>query len=155
MAGCTPVGASLLRRAHDDAGRGTPYRGCVDNAARPIAGRLWPVLATVALAAIQLVGTFRAAREQVDDRPLDLLAVGLLLTGPAALVVLRRRPGLALGVVTTATLTFLLRDYAYGPVVLSQVVATVLAVVRGHRLGRLDRDRSAACPAPGAARGAT
>ncbi|MGH3508302.1 MAG: sensor histidine kinase [Nocardioidaceae bacterium] len=106
----------------------------MDNAARPIAGRLWPVLATVALAAIQLVGTFRAAREQVDDRPLDLLAMGLLLTGPAALVVLRRRPGLALGVVTTATLTFLLRDYAYGPVVLSQVVATVLAVVRGHRL---------------------
>ena len=104
----------------------------MDNAARPIAGRLWPVLATVALAAIQLVGTFRAAREQVDDCPLDLLAG--FAHGSCCARGTARRPGLALGVVTTATLTFLLRDYAYGPVVLSQVVATVLAVVRGHRL---------------------
>jgi signal transduction histidine kinase len=37
-------------------------------------------------------------------------------------------------VVTAATLTFFLCDYPYGPVILSQVVATVVAVVRGHRL---------------------
>jgi signal transduction histidine kinase len=92
------------------------------------------VLAALALAVFQLVGTFRAAREQVGDRPLDMFAVLLLLAGPAALVLLRRRPEIALAVVTAATLTFLLRDYAYGPIVLSQVVATVLAVVRGHRL---------------------
>jgi signal transduction histidine kinase len=86
------------------------------------------------MAVVQVFGTFRAAERQTGDRPLDLFAVLLLLAGPAALLAVRRSPRIVLAVVTAATLTFLLLDYPYGPVILSQVVATVVAVVRGHRL---------------------
>jgi signal transduction histidine kinase len=107
----------------------------VENARPWSLHRLLPVLGPIVLAWFQLVGTVRAGAQQTGDRPLDLLAVLLLLTGPIALLaVVRRHPPLALGITTAATLVYLLRDYPYGPVILSQVVVTVIAVVRGHRL---------------------
>jgi signal transduction histidine kinase len=110
------------------------YRAGVERAAGLKPRRLLPFVGSAALALVQLVGTARAAERQTDHRTLDLGGVLLLLAGPAALLFLRRRPVVALWLVTAATLTFLLLDYPYGPVILSQVVATIVAVVRGHRL---------------------
>lgn len=91
------------------------------------------VVGPLLLAFVQVFGSIGAAREQPDRRPIDLLAVLLLLAGPAALLWLRRFPVPALWVVSAATLGFLLLGYPYGPVVFSLVVALFVNVVRGHR----------------------
>ena len=94
-----------------------------------------PVVLAVVLAAIQLAGSFGAARAQPERRALDLLAVALLLTGPAALALLTRdRVPAVTVVVGTATAAYLVLGYPYGPVVLSLVVAVLAAVLTGHRL---------------------
>lgn len=93
------------------------------------------VALAVVLAAVQLLGTLGASRAQPDRRPLDLLAVLLLLTGPVAVGLLtRRRVPVATVVVGAATAAYLVLGYPYGPVVLSLVVLLVAAVVSGHRL---------------------
>jgi len=87
------------------------------------------------LALVQLLGSLGAARAQPDRRPIDLLAVVLLLTGPAALgwMTPTRVPVVTL-VVGAATGVYLALGYPFGPVVLSLVVAVVAAVFTGHRL---------------------
>jgi signal transduction histidine kinase len=83
----------------------------------------------------QLVGSLGAARAQPDRRPIDLVAIGLLLTGPVALAVMTRsRVPVVTVVVGIATAAYLVLGYPYGPVVLSLVVALVAAVLTGHRL---------------------
>ncbi len=47
------------------------------------------VLGPLALAAFQLAGTFGASREQPERRAVDLVAVLLVLAGPAALLWVR------------------------------------------------------------------
>jgi signal transduction histidine kinase len=91
------------------------------------------VAGPVALAAFQVVGTFGAAHGQTDRRALDALAIVLAVAGPVALLWLRRAPVPVLWSVAAVTLVYLLRGYAYGPVVLSLAVALLAAVVRGHR----------------------
>jgi signal transduction histidine kinase len=89
----------------------------------------------VVLAVIQLVGSLGAAQAQPGRRPLDLLAVALLLTGPVALALMTRTRVPAVTVVVgAATATYLVLGYPYGPVVLSLVVALAAAVLTGHRL---------------------
>ncbi len=90
---------------------------------------LWPL----ALAVFQLVGTFGAAREELDRRPLDALAIVLVLAGPLSLLTLRRRPVAVLWFVIAVTFAYLLRGYAYGPVMVSAVIAVFACVVLGHR----------------------
>ena len=85
------------------------------------------------LAIVQLGGTFGASRGQPERRALDALAILLVLTGPVAIVWLRRYPVQVLWLVASATLVYLLRGYPFGPVVLSLVVCLLTAVVRGHR----------------------
>ena len=98
-------------------------------------GRPPQVFLAVVLAIVQLVGTVGAAHAQPERRPLDLLAVVLLLTGPVALALMTRtRVPVVTVVVGAATATYLVLGYAYGPVVLSLVVALVAAVLTGHRL---------------------
>ena len=111
------------------------YRAHVEKAAgqSPVRWRVAAVVGPAALALFQVVGTVGASRGQPDRRPLDALAVGCLLAGPAALLWLRRRPVQVLWLVAAVTLGYLLRGYAYGPVVLSLVVALFAAVVQGHR----------------------
>ncbi|HEY8456232.1 MAG TPA: sensor histidine kinase [Actinopolymorphaceae bacterium] len=94
---------------------------------------LWGWL-PLALAVVQVVGTFGASRGQPDRTSLDPLGVALLLAGPAALVFSRIRPVVTLCTVMAVTLTYLLLGYPYGPVVLSPVVAVFCAIRRGHRL---------------------
>ena len=52
-------------------------------------------------------------------RPLDALAIVLVLAGPLALLWLRRNPVPVLWFVAAVTLVYLLRGYPYGPVFLS------------------------------------
>ncbi|MBA3719282.1 MAG: sensor histidine kinase [Nocardioidaceae bacterium] len=91
------------------------------------------VLGPLALAAFQLAGTFGASREQPERRAVDLVAVLLVLAGPAALLWVRQRPDLVAGFVSGVTLSYLLAGYAYGPVFLSLAVALFVAVLLGHR----------------------
>ena len=87
------------------------------------------------LAVVQVVGSLGASRAQPDRRPIDLLAVALLLAGPVALGPDDPRPG-ARGDRRRRgrDRDYLVLGYPYGPVVLSLVVALVSAVVTGHRL---------------------
>lgn len=99
---------------------------------RPPSGRLLVSVGPFALALFALVGTFGSAARQPDRRPLDALAVVLVLAGPLALLWLRRRPVPVLWFVILETLTYLVRGYPSGPAMISAVVAVFAAVVRGH-----------------------
>jgi signal transduction histidine kinase len=107
---------------------------------RPLLAWLWldagwaaPVF-VLGVAAIQIVGTYFAARGQSDREPLDALAIVLLAAGPVALSLRHRYPVAVTWVVTAITLTYLLIGYPYGPVFLSIIVALYTAVADGHRL---------------------
>jgi signal transduction histidine kinase len=88
----------------------------------------------VLVAVFQVVGSFGAVHGQPGRRAPDLLMVVLLLLGPIALYWLRSRPVVVLWATALATLTYLLLQYAYGPVILSFVVAVFSAVMSGHRI---------------------
>ena len=93
-----------------------------------------PVVATAAAAGlIQVVGTVGAAHNQPDRRPLDALAVGLVLAGPAALLGLRRAPLAVLAAAFAVVAVYLGRGYPYGPVVVSAGLALVAAVQLADR----------------------
>src|SRR4051794_38885842 len=51
-----------------------------------------------------------------DDRHLDALGYALIATAGASLAFCRRRPAVAVGIVTVVLGTFLLRHYVGGPV---------------------------------------
>jgi signal transduction histidine kinase len=116
------------------------YRAGVDPAPRnapdgPAARwRYVAVVGPLVLAVIQVFGTIGASQHQSDRRGVDALAIVLALAGPVALLFLRRHPVSVLWVIAVVTLVYLLLGYAYGPVILSAVVALFAAVVRGHRL---------------------
>lgn len=102
-------------------------------------GRLWrftspPVLlSVVAILGIQLIGTHFAAENQSERRDLDALAYGLLGAGPLALALRHRFPVPVLWFVMGISLAYLLREYPYGPFILSVVVALFTAVLENHR----------------------
>ncbi|MGK5552139.1 sensor histidine kinase [Actinomadura kijaniata] len=116
----------------------------------PSAWPVWVVPAFVAL--VQVVGSFGAqdgpshgggppwAQRTSGPDPfahsadLDALGVGLLLAGPALLLLRRRHPVAVLAGAGAVTMLYLLRAYTYGPVFLSLVVAMFAAVTAGHRL---------------------
>jgi len=83
------------------------------------------------VAVLQLVGTLLSARHQDAPRPLDAVAILLLLAGPAGLAFRKRAPHLMLPVALVATGTYLALGYAWGPIVLSLAVAIVLTAAAG------------------------
>lgn len=87
----------------------------------------------IAVAVVQLVGTAFAAARQPDMRPLDALALVLLLAGPAALPLRRRAPAVMLPAVAAATLLYLAAGYPWGPVLLSLALAIVFSAAAGRR----------------------
>jgi signal transduction histidine kinase len=91
-------------------------------------------LAAGLVAVVQVAGTFGAAHGQPDRRPVDGLAVALLLVAPVAIVLLRRWTTPAVLAVGAATGSYFARDYPFGPVFLGLVIALVASVARGHRL---------------------
>ncbi|KRC67078.1 hypothetical protein ASE12_18315 [Aeromicrobium sp. Root236] len=88
----------------------------------------------VPLTIIQVAGTVGASSHQTGHRGLDALAVVIAVLGPLSLVACVRWPRQVLAFVVAITAAYLLRDYAYGPVFASLAIATVVTVVRGHRL---------------------
>ncbi|MEZ5408307.1 MAG: histidine kinase [Acidimicrobiales bacterium] len=93
-----------------------------------------PVAAVAGAAGlIQVVGTVGAAHNQPDRRPLDALAVALVLAGPAALLGLRRAPLAVLAAAFAVVAVYLGRGYPYGPVVVSAGLALVGAVQLADR----------------------
>jgi signal transduction histidine kinase len=83
---------------------------------------------------IQLGGSAGAWHAQPTRRPLDALAVLLLLVAPVAMTLLRRFPVPTMAAIATAAAVYLARGYAYGPVFLGLAIGLVAAVVRGHRV---------------------
>ncbi|TDB73152.1 sensor histidine kinase [Actinomadura sp. KC216] len=117
----------------------------------------WPVwVVPVLLAFVQVFGSMGAQHgggprgsgpPWADDRgagagpgsgaghaDLDPLGFGLLLAGPALLLLRRRNPVFTLAAVGAVTALYLLRAYPYGPAPFSLGVAMMAAVVAGHRL---------------------
>src|SRR5882757_4703009 len=82
---------------------------------------------------IQLAGSFGASMRQPVARPLDAVAVVLLLAGPAALLARRRFPVATLAVTAAVVVGYLAPGYPYGPVVLSFAFALISAVFHGYR----------------------
>ncbi len=87
----------------------------------------------ITVAVIQVVGTLFSASRQDAPRPLDALAILLLLAGPAGLGFRKRAPYIMLPVALLATGTYLALGYAWGPIVLSLALAIVLTAAAGLR----------------------
>ncbi|MFC9660930.1 sensor histidine kinase [Nocardia sp. NPDC127606] len=87
----------------------------------------------VVVAVIQLAGSSGANSHQTGVRSLDAFAYLLLLAGPVALGFRRVVPEAVLAVSLIATVTYVLRDYGYGPIFLSLVIAFLSAAVTGSR----------------------
>jgi signal transduction histidine kinase len=91
------------------------------------------IVGPLLLTAFTVVGTFGAARGEADRHEFDALAVALAVVVPLSLLAFRRFPVAVLWFVSVATLGYLERDYPYGPIMVSLVVAIVGSVIRGHR----------------------
>lgn len=87
----------------------------------------------ITVAVIQLVGTLFSASHQDGPRPLDALAILLLLAGPAGLAFRKRAPRVMLPVALLATGTYVALGYSWGPIVLSLALAIVLTAAAGLR----------------------
>jgi signal transduction histidine kinase len=92
------------------------------------------VLGPLFLVVLQVAGSIGAAHTQPSRRPVDAVAVALLVAGPLALLWVGRRPREVVVLVGAVTATYLGLGYPYGPVFVSLAIALVVAVVRGHRV---------------------
>ncbi|MBW0119362.1 sensor histidine kinase [Pseudonocardia abyssalis] len=99
-------------------------------------GGVWStVVVPLLVAGFTLGGTQWSDRYgQPAARPVDALAVVLLLAGPALLVVRRARPGLVLGLVAAVLITYLALGYPVGPVFVASLFALAEAVSAGRRV---------------------
>ena len=84
-------------------------------------------------AVVQVAVTLVASSHQPESRSMDVVAVALLLVGPAGLLLRYRSPGAAYVVAFAATMTYVLFDYPMGPIFVSLLIAYVNAAMRGHR----------------------
>jgi signal transduction histidine kinase len=80
------------------------------------------------LAAVQVIGTFGAGHDQVDRKPVDALAVVLVLVGPAALAWRERWPLLPVLVAVAAADVYVAVGYPYGPIFASVAISLFTAV---------------------------
>jgi signal transduction histidine kinase len=99
----------------------------------PPLGAIPPFVLVIPVAAIQVAGTFGAARDQ-PDVVVNPLTIALLLLGPACLLLRRRYPLPTLGAVLAITATYFALDFPLGPVFVSVAVALFNAVLLGPRL---------------------
>src|SRR3954469_11427071 len=84
--------------------------------------RLAVWVSAAAIGVFQLIGSFGAAHNQPDRRPMDALAVLLVLVGPAALAVRDRWPLVSVAITLASTAIYVGFGYAYGPIFVSVVV---------------------------------
>ncbi|MDI2035252.1 sensor histidine kinase [Paenarthrobacter nitroguajacolicus] len=87
----------------------------------------------ITVAVIQIVGTLFSAGRQDAPRPLDVLAILLLLAGPAGLAFRKRAPQLMLPIALVATGAYLALGYPWGPIVLSLALAVIMTAAAGLR----------------------
>lgn len=92
-----------------------------------------PRLALLAVAAVQVAGTFGASSEQPDAQDIDALAIVLLLLGPLALALLWERPVLAVGAAIAISVTYVGAGYPYGPFAITPMIALARGTATGHR----------------------
>lgn len=78
-------------------------------------------------------GTLLAGTHQSDARPVDVVAVLLLLAGPIALLLLRARPEIPLALSLAVLIAYLAADYPLGPVFVAFAVSLVTAVLMRRR----------------------
>ncbi len=91
------------------------------------------LLSALGVGAFQLVGSFGAAHNQPDRKAIDVLAVVLVLVGPASLAVRDRWPLVALSASVLAADVYIGLGYPYGPIFVSAAFALFAAVQAGHR----------------------
>ena len=109
------------------------YRGHVSPPYYGPPRRFW-LIGPVVLAFVQVIGTFGASRNQPEAREPDVIAVLILLAGPASLYALRHRPRTVLLFVTVITSVYVAMGYAFGPVFASFVITAVVNVARSRRI---------------------
>lgn len=95
--------------------------------------RLFDAALALGVAAVQIVFTHFAGLEQPEAKRMDVVAYVLLAAGPAALVVRRRLPSVALTLAFAATLAYALLGYARGPIFLALIIAFFTAVLKERR----------------------
>ncbi len=95
--------------------------------------RLSDLRLAVVVAIVQLAGSHFAAHGHPHATPLDAGGYLLLLTGPAALLVRRRRPAEVLLTVFAVTFVYRMLGYPAGPVYLAPAIAYFSAVAAGRR----------------------
>jgi signal transduction histidine kinase len=78
--------------------------------------------------------TIAMAHTQESREGLDVLAIALVLAGPAALVGIRRAPVAVLLFTSATALTYWALDYPRAPVMIATIVAFFGAVLAGHRV---------------------
>ena len=123
----------MHRPGGDDTGRALPYRD-VMKALEPRRPVPTDVALALAVAVVQVAGTFLAGRHQADRESFDVLAGALLLAGPAALVVRRHVPVAVYVTAFASTLAYLSLGYPRGPIFFSLIVAFLTVVLAGHRV---------------------
>ncbi len=96
--------------------------------------RVTRVALPLVMAFVAVVGSFGAAEGQKDRRAADWFMVVLLLVGSLSLYWLRQRPVLVLWATVIPTLTYMLMQYPYGPVIFSFAIAAFTVLRMGHRL---------------------
>ncbi|WP_237771250.1 sensor histidine kinase [Kribbella sp. ALI-6-A] len=85
------------------------------------------------ISVVAVFGSIRATEGQADRRPADWLLVVLVLIGSVALYWLDTHPVPVIWTITVATLIYMLREYGYGPVIFSFVIAVFATIRAGHR----------------------
>jgi signal transduction histidine kinase len=93
----------------------------------------WPVWSSLLVTGIVLGGTWGAAQDQPQARPLDVAGFALLLAASAVLLVRRRHPNPALIASAALCVAYLALGYPYGPLFLAPLVALCTAVLAGRR----------------------
>ncbi|MCW2749002.1 MAG: hypothetical protein JWR83_112 [Aeromicrobium sp.] len=111
---------------------GSPYREGMSVDVRAVPRRA--AVGAVVLAVFQVVGTVGASRHQTGHRDLDALTIVIAVLTALSLALVFRWPRQVMWFVVSLLAVYLLRDYAYGPVLASLAIAAVVTVVRGHRL---------------------
>ena len=91
------------------------------------------LLSALAVAVFQLAGTIGASHNQPDRKSIDVIAVLLVLTGPAALAVRDRWPLVAATVAAAAADIYIGLGYPYGPIFVSVALALFSAIQFGRR----------------------
>jgi signal transduction histidine kinase len=96
--------------------------------------RIRRALLPLVVSAFMVFGTFGASRGQVDRNEPDWFMVVLLLIAGLSLYWLRTHPIPVLWATVVSTLTYMLLEYPWGPVIFAFVIAVFTTIRLGHRL---------------------